>query len=241
MVNRWEEYLKVSEWTSSYLSVNSLLKHLELRKIGSESSRRIYGNAVYLFCKYSGKLPDEVVALQKAEIEKLIENFCYHKRENGWKSPRTANTSLFILKTFFRVNGFKGNQKLDIEGFHQSARERTKPEYIPTLEEARRMANVAGSLRNRAIVFFMLSTGLRNGTIRALLYGDVKDELENGQPNILIKVHKGMKKIVFSACKGNIEYCVFTSGEAAEALKLYINHRRRFDELQSGEVLFCSE
>lgn len=161
--------------------------------------------------------------------------------ENEWKSPRTANTVLFMLKTFFKVNGFKGGQKLEVEGFHQSARERTKPEYIPTLEEARRMANVAGSLRNRAIIFFMLSTGLRNGTIRALLYGDVKDELEKGQPNILIKVYKNMKKIVFSACKGNIEYSVFTSDEATDALKLYLSNRRRFGEIQDGEILFCSE
>jgi integrase len=161
--------------------------------------------------------------------------------ENEWKSPKTANTALFMLKTFFKVNGFKGGQKLEVEGFHQSARERTKPEYIPTLEETRRMANVAGSLRNRAIIFLMLSTGLRNGTIRALLFGDVKDELEKGQQNILIKVHKGMKKTVFSACKGNIEYCVFTSVEATEALNLYINHRRIFGEPQDGEILFCSE
>ncbi|MGD0028495.1 MAG: tyrosine-type recombinase/integrase [Candidatus Bathyarchaeia archaeon] len=241
MVNRWEEYLKVSRWASDYPSVNNLLRHLRYRKIGSEDSRCIYGNAVYVFCKYSGKLPDELLALEKADIEKLIEDFCYHKMDHGWRSPRTANTALFMLKTFFKVNGFKGNQKLEVECFHQSVRERTRAEYIPTLDEARRMANVAGSLRNRAIIFFMLSTGLRNGTIRGLLYVDVKDELEKGAVNILIKVHKGMKRIVNSACKGNIEYSVFVSEEATEALKLYLSHRRRFGEIHNEEVLFCSE
>lgn len=221
--------------------MNNLLRHLKFRKIGSESSRQIYCTALYVLCKYASRFPDELLTLQKDEIEKLVENFCYHKMENEWKSPKTANTFLFMTKTFFKVNGFKGNQKLEIEGFHQSARERTKPEYIPTLEEARRMANVGGSLRNRAIILLMMSTGLRNGTLRALLYSDVKDELEKGQTNILIKVHKGMKRVVFSACKGNIEYCVFTSTEATEALKLYINDRRRFGELEDGEVLFHSE
>jgi integrase len=186
-------------------------------------------------------LPDELVALKKVDIEKLIEDFCYHKMDHGWKSPRTANTALFMLKTFFKVNGFKGNQKLEVECFHQSVRERTRPEYIPTLDEARGMANVAGSLRNRAIIFFMLSTGLRNSTLRALLYVDVKEELEKGAVNILIKVHKGMKRIVNSACKGNIEYSVFASEEATEALKLYLSHRRRFGEIHDEEVLFCSE
>jgi len=161
--------------------------------------------------------------------------------DHGWKSPRTANTALFMLKTFFKTNGFKGSEKLEVECFHQSARERTRPEYIPTLDEARRMANVAGSLRNRAIIFFILSTGLRNGTIRGLLYVDVKEELEKGSVNIHIKVHKGMKGIVNSACKGNIEYSVFASEEATEALKLYLGHRRRFGEIHDEEVLFCSE
>jgi integrase len=241
LVNRWEEYLKVSDWESGYPSVNSLLRHLKYRKIGSESSRCIYGNAVYAFCRYTGKLPDELVALKKIDIEKMVEDFCYHKMKNAWKSPRTANTALFMLKTFFKVNGFKGDQKLGVECFHQSVRERTRPEYIPTLDEARRMANVAGSLRNRAIIFFMLSTGLRNGTIRALLYVDVKEELEKGAVNIHIKVNKGMKRIVNSACKGNIEYSVFASEEATEALKLHLSHRRRFGEIHDEEILFCSE
>jgi integrase len=182
-----------------------------------------------------------LLTLQKANIEKLIENFCYHKMENDWESPKTANTFLFMVKTFFKVNGFKGSQRLDLEGFRQSVRERTKPEYIPTLDEARRMASVAGSLRDRAIILFIVSAGLRNGTLRALLYGEVKDELQKNQQNILIRVHKDMKKIVFSACKSNIEYCVFASGEATEALKLYLSHRERFGEIHDGEVLFCSE
>jgi|GEM_PF-478185 integrase len=241
MVNRWEEYLKVSGWASDYPSVNNLLRHLKYRKIGSESSRCIYGNAVYAFCHHTDKLPDELVTLEKVDVEKLVENFCYHKMENGWRSPRTANTTLFMLKTFFKVNGFRGSKKLEIDCFHQSVRERTRPEYIPTLDEARRMANVAGSLRNRTIVFFMLSTGLRNSTLRALLYVDVKEELEKGVANILIKVHKDMKRIVNSACKGNTEYSVFASEEATEALKLYLNHRRRYGEIHDEEVLFCSE
>jgi len=242
VVNRWEEYLKISGWNSGYLSVNLLLRHLKYRKIGSESSRCIYGNAVYAFCRYTGKLPDELVALKKVDIEKLIEEFCFHKMENGWKSSRTANTALFMLKTFFKVNGFKGSEKLAVEAFHQSARERTRPEYIPTLEEARTMARVAGSLRNSAIILFMVSTGLRNSTVRALLYGEVKEELEKGVTNILIKVHAGMKRTVSSACKGNTEYSVFTSGDATEALRLYLSDRqRRLGEIQDVEVLFCSE
>jgi len=241
MVRRWEAYLKVSRWTSEYLSVNNLLRYLKNRKIGSEASRDVYGRALYAFCLYTGKLPDEFVGMKKADIEKLVEDFCYHKKEAGC-SARTVNTALFMLKTFFKVNGFKGNEKLEVESYHQPVRARTRDEYIPTLDEARRMANVAGSLRNRAIILFMISTGLRNATLRAVLYGEVKEELEKGLANILIKVHATMKSVVSSACKGNIEYSVFTSEEATEALRLYIDdRRRRFDEIHDQEPLFPSE
>lgn len=242
MVTPWEAYLGISDWNSKHPPVNNFLNYLRYKKIGSEGSRSVYCNVLFAFCKYANKSPDELVALPKADVEKLIESFCYWKMKNKWKSPRTANTAQFILKTFFKTNGFKGSQELDVECFHQSVRDRTRPEYIPTSEESRGMANVAGSLRNRAIIFFLGSTGLRNGTLRALLYGDLKDELEKGQQNILIKVHKGMKKTVSSACKGNIEYNVFTSAEATEAMKLYVDQRRRiFGEIQDAEILFCSE
>jgi integrase len=242
VVSRWEEYLKISGWESDYNSVNNLLRHLRYRKTGSEGSRELYCRFVYAFCKYTGKNPDDLVALEKADVEKLIENYCYHKMESGWKSPRTANAVLFSLKTFFKVNDFRGSRRLDIDCFRQSVRERTKQQYIPTLDEARTMAAVAGSLRNRAIILFLSSTGLRNSTLRALQYGEVREELEKGVANILIRVHKGMKKVVNNACKGGIEYFVFTSGETTEALRLYLNDRRkRLGELHDDDVLFCAE
>jgi len=241
MVYHWEAYLRVSHWNSDYQSVKNLLRYLNNRKTASDGSRNNYCRTLCAFCQFVGKLPDELVGMKKVEIEKCVEDFCYNKKEGGC-CARTVNVLLVMLKTFFKVNGFKGNERLEVESYHQPARFRTRNEYIPTLEEARRMANVAGSLRNRAIILFTLSTGLRNSTLRAVLYGDVKEELERDTANILIKVHANMKKVVPSACKGNIEYSVFTSQEAAEALRLYVaDRRRRSGEIQYQEILFCSE
>lgn len=241
MVYHWEAYLRVSHWNSDYQSVKNLLRYLNNRKTASDGSRNNYCRTLCAFCQFVGKLPDELVGMKKVEIEKCVEDFCYNKKEGGC-CARTVNVLLVMLKTFFKVNGFKGNERLEVEAYHQPARFRTRNEYIPTLEEARRMANVAGSLRNRAIILFTLSTGLRNSTLRAVLYGDVKEELERDTANILIKVHANMKKVVPSACKGNIEYSVFTSQEAAEALRLYVaDRRRRSGEIQYQEILFCSE
>jgi integrase len=241
MVFNWEVYLKVTGWASSYQSVDRLLRYLRNRKIGSEGSRRNFGRVVYDFCSHVGKTPDDLITLKKNEIEKLAEEYCYHKREAGC-SPRTVNAMMSNLKSFFRVNGFKGVEEIELQSYYIPARSRVRNEYVPTLEEARKMVNAAGSLRNRALILFMLSTGLRNSTLRAVLYGEIKQELEQGKSNIHVKVHADMKKVVFSACKGNIEYSVFTSQETSEALRLYIEERRRrFSVVNDDEVLFCSE
>ena len=238
MSRRWEAYLRVSGWTSEYKSVGNFLRYLRYRKTGSKASRDIYGRTLYALCRHTDKLPEELVEMKKADIEKLVEEFCYHKREKQCCNA-TVNTTLFMIKTFFKVNGFR---ELEVESYYQPARARTREEYIPTLDEARRMASVAGSLRDRAIIFVLVSTGLRNSTLRAILYRDVREELEQGRKNILIRVHFGMKKVDPSACKGKIEYFVFTSAEATQAIELYLDERRRrFGEIQDNELLFPSE
>ena len=221
--------------------MNELLRYLKHKKTGSEASREIYGRAVHALCLYAGESPDVFIGMQKSDAEKLVDGFGYQKKEGGC-SARTVNKILSMLKTFFKVNGFKGNEKLEVELFYQAARARTRKEYIPTLDEARRMANVAGSLRDRAMILFLVSTGLRNSTLRAVLYGEVEEELDKGVANIMVKVHADMKRVVPSACKGNIEYAVFTSEEATEALRLYIGERRRgYGKLHDQELLFPSE
>lgn len=177
MVFSWEIYLKMSEWVSEYQSVFNLLRYLKNRRIGSKASRDIYGRTLHCFCLHTGKLPDELVLMKKADIERLIEDFCYYKKESGC-CVRTVNTNIYLLLTFFKVNGFKGNEELEIEIYHQPRRTRTRAEYIPTLDEARRMANATGSLRDRALILLLFCTGLRNSTIRAILYGEIKEELE---------------------------------------------------------------
>ncbi len=58
------------------------------------------------------------------------------------------------------------------------ARCRKVPEYIPTKGEVYRMADAAGSPRNKAVTLVLWSSGLRVNTLCALNYGDVAEELE---------------------------------------------------------------
>ncbi|MDA4124667.1 MAG: site-specific integrase [Thaumarchaeota archaeon] len=156
-------------------------------------------------------------------------------------SPTYANAGIISLSAFFGCNGYKHFRALELERYHVPRRLRVRPEYVPTKGEVYRMADSAGSLRNRALVLTMFSSGFRNSTVRALLVQDVIKEIERGIPNIRLPCYLGMKKVVPNGCKGSIEYYSFTCDEATVALRLYLGERiRKNGEVKGEEPLFAS-
>ncbi|MEM1582841.1 MAG: tyrosine-type recombinase/integrase [Candidatus Bathyarchaeia archaeon] len=235
----WEDLLKVNGWSSEYESVNNLLRHLR-RKSGSEGSRATYLKTLAQFVRFTGLSPDELVSLGKGDVERLVQDFC-----DSARAPRTANRRMEELKTFFMCNGFRvgGKCSLSLERRYVSVRERSRPEYIPSDEEIYRILNEAGlNLKWRAFFLALYTTGLRNSTLRALRYGDIREEFEAGIVPLLIRVYPEMKMIVPEACKGKIPYFVFMPSEAVEALKAYLSDReRKLGPLNDDQILFCSD
>jgi len=237
----WEKFLKVFGWKSKYSSVTNLLRFLRNKRSGSEGSRESYGHALFSFCQFVKKTPDELVKMEKTSLEKFLEEFGYSKSENG-RCAAGVNTVLIYIKTFFRCNGFRGEQELNVELHRRIGRSRTRKEYVPTPEEAWRIAECAGSLRDKAIIQVLMTAGLRNATLRAILYGDVREELECGAETVLIRVYPEMKKLVSSACKNNVEYITFVPKETATVLRLYIAQRvATFGKIDDNAPLFASE
>mgnify|MGYP000185597088 CR=1 FL=1 len=232
------KFLRVNDWHSEYRSVENLLLHLS-RRSKSEGSRRLYLWHLYRFCQYAGREPDELIRLRRNHAERLIQSYADSLKD---RSPRYANLAISILKTFYEVNGFKRAKALELETYHVPRRFRILPEYIPTKSEIYRMADSVCSLRDRAIILTLFSTGLRNSTLRALRYRDVEKELEEGRANLLIPVYPEMKELVPTACKGGITYYTFTCEEATEAIKLYLKWREeRYGGIEEDEPLFCTE
>lgn len=233
-------FLKVDGWESDYASVNLLLRHLS-RKCGSEASRRAYLSRVYSFCVSADMNPNKLVKLPRKVIERLLQDYV-DQFNDGKHSVRYLNNIIQLLKTFFKVNGFKGVRVLEIEGYHMPARYRKVPECIPRKNEIYMMADSACSLRDRTLILMLYSTGLRNSTLRALLIRDVEDEFAKGFSNILIPVYPEMKLIDLYACKGNVPYFTFASDEATQSLRLYLRERKeKYDEILNTEPLFTSD
>jgi len=236
-----ERFLRVEGWGSGFESVDRLLRHYG-RKVRSEHTRLNAVGTLSRFCRFVGvDDPDDLVRLSPQKASRLVQEFIDHLRERDL-SIRYVNICLAYLKTFFRVNGFKNSRELEVERYFQPSRYMKREEYIPTPEEVYRMAYASGSVRNRALILALYTSGLRNSTLRALLYRDVKEELEAGLDIIKVPVYPEMKKVDPSACKGNIPYYSFLSKEAAQALREYLDERRRtYGKIEDDEPLFISE
>jgi integrase len=236
-----ESFLRVDGWRSGFESVDKLLKHYG-RKVRSEHTRLNVVGIVARLCRFVGvENPDDLVKLDHKEVSQIVQNFVDSLRERDL-SIRYVNVSLAYLKTFFRVNGFKSEKELEVERYYQPSRYMKREEYIPTPEEIYRMAYAAGSSRNKALILALYTSGLRNSTLRALRYRDVKEELEVGLQIVKVRVYPEMKEIDPNACKGNIPYYSFISKETVEVLTEYRTERREiYGDINDNEPLFSAE
>lgn len=233
-------FLRVNGWKSEYNSVDLLLRHLS-RKSKSEASRKAYLNRLHSFCIYAKTNPDELVRLPKHVNEKLVQDYA-DQYDDGNHSIRSINNAIDLLKAFFKVNGFKGARELEVESHFMPARYRKTPEHIPLKNEVYAMADSACSLKARATILTLYSSGIRNSSLRALLIRDVIDELSRGLNNILIPIYPAMKLKDPCACKGGIPYFSFICDEAADAVRLYLRGRKeKYGEIENQDPLFASD
>lgn len=250
MVKRpvWWDFLRIKEdgWSSGFPSFDLVLKHLS-RKSRSISSRNNYCYVMWFLCSKLKVNPEELVMRARENPNAVANSIqCIADEYNDAGSVRYANHIIYIAKTFFKVN----KAELDLHGYFHSARSRKRPEYIPTLAEALKMADVAGSLRNRLIILCLTFAGLRNSTLRALVYNEnypdpllqdytIKKEYERNSKCLIIIVHEIMKLKDPNACKGRVFYYSFVPPMVTECLYLHLSEmERKFGSLQDTHMIF---
>ena len=128
------------------------------------------------------------------------------------------------LTTFFRVNGFKKQKELELERHYLPMRYRKRPEYIPLASEVNKMIIAGRNPSEKATIFLLYESGLRNSTARAVRYSDVKAELDLGLEVVHVPVRSEMKEVDPDAAKGRVEYDPFIGREAVRALKEQIRY-----------------
>jgi integrase len=235
-----EAFFKVSGWSSEYKSLDKVLRHYK-RRLGSEKTKENLLNFLKGLCVFSGRNPDELATLSVSEASEVVQAYLDSLADKD-RSIRYINVATAYIKTFFRVNGFEGERELRVERYFQPSRYRKRPEYVPMPEEIQRMAYAAGSKRNMAVILTLYTSGLRVSTLQALIYGDIREELEKGLEVIKIPVYPEMKRRILGACKGGIPYYTFASKMSVEVLREYLQERvKEYGGIEDGEPLFCSD
>lgn len=205
------------------------------------------------FSDYVNKRPNELIALalggKKTEIQKklvpatpavikLAQRFINELLNSGKREK--ARLTRTCLISFFKANGIS----LEIESIPRTEKEK---EVVLTKEQIYAMVDNAGSLRNRAIILCMYQSGLGVTAIRSLNYGHVKEQLERERVPIRIRITSRISKKV-----AQVPYYAFFGSEACDALKAYIEERKRkiqkmkekgvrVRELSEKSPLFASE
>ncbi|MFC1505717.1 tyrosine-type recombinase/integrase [Thermoproteota archaeon] len=243
----WRLMLRIKDnWQSEYISIQHLLDHLS-RKTRSLQSVRTYCGVLAGFCVEYDTNPDKLVSLSREDVESKVQNYCDKLNRRSMKrgpSTRYAYTVMVSLKTFFTCNGFnrQNGTELRLQSYHQPPRTTNRPEYIPSLKEALMMAERCGCKRDRAIILTLISTGIRNSTLRALKISDILDELKADRKNLLIKIDASWNDRISGACKNCIPYFTFTSEIATDATKSMLKEREaNFDSYSPEEPLFISD
>jgi integrase len=223
-----------SDWnTSKFSSVNKWIKIIR-RRGDSRATKKAYFNCLATFMRTTGMDPDQIVALSPEKAKEAIQDFC-----DGYaakKKYRTAHLYLNCLRSFLRHNGKKD---LDLDDMYAWKRSK-RPERVPTRDEVYRMAEVS-DLRDKAAILCDFQSGLRNATLRALTYGDIKEQIQSDAPIISIHVTPHLKERVPEACKENVEHFTFFGKKATEALRVYLEERKsRYGPIGADEPVLRS-
>lgn len=168
---------------------------------------------------------EQLRSKNQKEIEQSIIQYVADLREQGLKPP-TIKLALTSLKFYFDMNDVLLNwtklKKLVPASIKLTGSDTW------TDQDIREMIKSAGNSRNRALVYFLKSTGVRKGAIPGIRLEHIKDQ-DHGCKSVLVYA------------ESKEEYTAFLDPESAQALENYFAFRtRKGEELKPESYVFTT-
>jgi integrase len=180
----------------------------------SKHSRLAYTYLVKVFREYHDiKSFDAILEISHKEIQKLVETYVIHIKKSI--NPNTVPTYMNPIKTFLEINDVDLNWR-KIKRLYPNKIKRSGASAYQT-KDVKRMLEVTAQIRNKAIIHFLASTGVRVGAIPELKIRHLRD-MPNGCKMVLVYENS------------TEEYNTFLTPEASAALQLYFNERKSHGE-----------
>ena len=189
----------------------------------SKYTIKTYSVHIELFRKYHN-LPtwDSILSLKTKDFKEKMEDYVIMLKNQN-KSNSYIRNITFGLQSLFEAND---RDDINWKKIRRLAGGLAKPKDTRpyTTEEIKRMLSVTKSLRNRALILFFSSSGVRRGAIPNLKLKDLK-QMTHGC--LSVTVYSGEPE----------QYITFINKEASEALGHYHDQRKRDGEILTSESL----
>jgi integrase/recombinase XerD len=156
---------------------------------------------------------DAILEISHKEIQKLVETYVIHIKKSI--NPNTVPTYMNPIKTFLEINDVDLNWR-KIKRLYPNKIKRSGASAYQT-KDVKRMLEVTAQIRNKAIIHFLASTGVRVGAIPELKIKHLRD-MPNGCKMVLVYENS------------TEEYNTFLTPEASAALQLYLDERKSHGE-----------
>lgn len=220
------------KWCYSFKAGKRWLNAIKVDKSGSKHTEREYTRAIYTYCQWIGKNPDQLIAERKLELknedtkknaEDKVREFCVMLQNTRDITRSTIATKYHApIKSFYNYNDVP--LKLRTPKYVMRRRE---PHRTEEIKELMKIADV----RERAIIMFLKDSGMSREDAVQLTYGDIKTELESDQQVIHIKAVR---------IKQAIQYDTFIGFNAIECLKAYLKSRRSQEQITEDSPLLAT-
>lgn len=191
------------------------------RKSRSKSSVHTYLLAVKQFAKFMGcrNLDSLARSIRDGEIRLVRDlNSWLDRLDQRGCSPQTQNVYFAAVKKFVQVvlpdSEFKWN-RVDLPTVY-----RVEEDRVPTKEELRSLM-YHGTLKDKTIITFAASSGVRENTLVNLTVDDVDLETYEDVGVVYVKP---------LAVKGRVQYVTCITPEAKKFLRQYLEYRERRGE-----------
>jgi len=227
-----EEYYEVSKWLSNIKG----------------STKNYYKTAMKTYVEFTGLNPTELIdeaeedrkksRREQGQPEQRLADFFnwlqeeYKPKRNGENktgiSKNLSKTFIAAIRGFYRRNGFPIMTKSP-----KAAPKKENKKLSLTPQQVKLLADHAPTHRDRAIILFIFQGGFDVSTICSLNYSDVSRELKEDKTPMLIEVVREKEEIEYFTCVGH---------DSIEALKAYLNDRKRKgSDLKPNSPLFVKQ
>lgn len=193
-----------------------------VNSLRSKETKIHYTNWLSDFLNYLNISCDKVLDLQANQLQQEIINYIIDMRDNRKLSPNSVRSHISAIQTFLVINDFSNinwtKVKKFVGEFYKVAEDRPY-----TRDEIKLLVDAAHSLRDKAIILLLSSSGLRVGGLVSL---QLKHLTPNNKFDIYqIDVYKKSKEA----------YTTFCTPEARAAIDRYLDWRETLGEKLTPE------